>query len=410
MADNRTSQLVLVATEREIVEADQLIDRLDTPTKEVLIEARLVELQRNPTTSKGVDWSGTLAAQHVNFGNGSGYFTPPVGATPGSPGIPPSVSSVTSGGITSFFTNSGTAATAGTPATTGLLNGILSPGTSPMLTANTKSGFNPSTFFLNADGVSAVLSFLNTEADAKVLSTPRAVTLDNQEAILSVTVAEPIFKTTAGTQGSPGGSEVTYTNLGTILRVTPRISANNYINLRVIPEVSSLGGTITKTVSGLVSQADFFDIRKIDTHVLIPSGNTLVMGGLVSDQSTKGNTKVPFLGDIPGLGWAFRSESKTQNKRNLIIFITPTIVQSEDFQPTQTSFLKTRVDDKPAANFGAWDSGNPQDWSKLFHSKKDGASSDDDFSASPAASSTGTTPTVKASGSGYTFQDIPDSK
>ena len=75
-----------------------MIDRLDTPTKEVLIEARLVELQRNPTTSKGVDWSGTLAAQHVNFGNGSGFFTPPVGATPGSPGVPPSVSSVTSGG------------------------------------------------------------------------------------------------------------------------------------------------------------------------------------------------------------------------------------------------------------------------------------------------------------------------
>ena len=104
-----------------------------------------------------------------------------------------------------------------------------------MITANTKSGFNPSTFFLNADGVSAVLSFLNTEADAKVLSTPRAVTLDNQEAILSVTVAEPIFKTHSRHSGIAWRlSEVTYTNLGTILKVTPRISANNYINLRVI--------------------------------------------------------------------------------------------------------------------------------------------------------------------------------
>src|SRR5579883_2882887 len=69
--DARTSQLVIVATEQEILAADQLIARLDTPTKEVLIEAKLVELQKNPTTSKGIDWSGTLAAQHFTFGNGT---------------------------------------------------------------------------------------------------------------------------------------------------------------------------------------------------------------------------------------------------------------------------------------------------------------------------------------------------
>ena len=113
--------------------------------------------------------------------------------------------------------------------------------------------------------------------------------------------------------------------------------------MRVIPEVSDLAGTITKTVAGLINQADVFDIRKIDTRVLIPSGNTLVMGGLLNDNSTEGNTKVPIMGDIPGLGWLFRSEAKTQNKKNLIVFITPTIVQNEDFQPTQTDFLKTRA-------------------------------------------------------------------
>jgi type II secretory pathway component GspD/PulD (secretin) len=170
--------------------------------------------------------------------------------------------------------------------------------------------------------------------------------------------------------------------LGTILKVTPRISANNYINLRVVPEVSDLGGTITKTVSGLTSQADFFDIRKIDTRVLIPSGNTLVMGGLVSDQSSKGNTKVPFLGDIPLLGYAFRSESKTQNKKNLIIFVTPTIVQNEDFQPTETAFLKTKPPESKGSDFSAWDSGAPQDWSKLMHPKK-AANTDDSYSDFP---------------------------
>jgi type II secretory pathway component GspD/PulD (secretin) len=363
--DNRTSQLVVVATDKEIASIDELVARLDSPTKQVLIEAKLVETSSNPTTSKGLDWSGTLAAQHITFGNGSGYFTTP---SAGAAAVPPSFSTVPlpanlGGGFTNVF-NSGTPATAATP---GLLNGIVG---SPGILASTSGGANPSTFFLNADGVSAVLSFLNSEADTQVLSTPRAVTLDNEQCTLSVTTAEPIFNTTAGTQGSPGGSQVTYTNLGTILKVTPRISANDTIALTVTPEVSDIGGVITKTVAGLVNQADFFDIRTVTTRVLIPSGNTLVMGGLVSDDVSKNNTKVPILGDIPGLGWAFRSQSKTQNKTDLIIFITPTIVHDEDFQPTETAFLKTKAPKKETAVvFGAWDSAEPEDWSKLVHSK-----------------------------------------
>src|SRR6185436_19387301 len=165
-----------------------------------------------------------------------------------------------------------------------------------------------------ADGVNAVFSFLNKNAEAKVISAPRAVTLDNETAHISVTRASPIFKTTAGTQGSPGGSEVTYTNLGTILQVTPRISANNFVNLKVIPEVSSFVNTVSKTVSGQVSEADVFAFRRIETQVLIPSGNTLVLGGLISDASTKGYTKVPLLGDVPVLGLAFRKETKERSQ------------------------------------------------------------------------------------------------
>jgi len=348
IADVRTSQLVVVATEKELNSIDELVARLDTPTKQVLIEARIVETSKNPTSAKGVDWSGTLQAQHVSFGNNVN------GGQSGSP-YTSQLSVVTNiaGGFISTTTYSAN-------------NTLGNPG----LLVDTAHGFNPTTGFLNADGASAVLSFLNNNFDATVLSTPRAVTLDNEEAVLSVTTAQPIFLTTAGTQGSPGGSQVNYTNLGTILKVTPRISANNTINLKVVPEVSDVAGTITKTVGGLVNQADVFDVRRIETHVLIPSGNTLVMGGLVSDNRSKTSTKVPVFGDIPLLGAAFRSESKTQNKQNLIIFITPTIVQTEDFQPTETSFLKTKVPDLKAADFGAWDSTTPQDWSKLVHSKK----------------------------------------
>ena len=386
LADIRTSQLVVLATEKEIATVEELVTRLDTQTKQVLIEARIIETSKNPSTSKGIDWSGTLQAQHVTFGNGntSGTYLSSAGNTTaynygtgslpvGSPTVPyiqPNPTTLTTpGGVIA----NGTGATAGT-ANGSLLNSVVGNGG---LSLNTAKGLFPSTAFLNADGVSAVLSFINNDLDGTVLSTPRAVTLDNEEAILAVTTAEPIFLTTAGTQGSPGGSQVTYTNVGTILKVTPRISANNTIALKVIPEVSDIGGVVTKTVAGLVSQADFFDVRRIETKVLIPSGNTLVMGGLVNDNRSKSNIKVPVLGDIPLLGAAFRQETKSQNKKNLIIFITPTIVQGDDFQPAQTSFLKTKFHEPGASDFGAWDSGKPQDWSKLLHKSGDAASGDE---------------------------------
>lgn len=327
VADIRTSQLVVLATENEQAAIDTLIERLDTPTKQVLIEARLIETSLNPSTIKGMDWTGTLQGQKLSLGNNL-QANPPAAA----------------------------------------VNNTLSQ-TLPKMLFDTAKGFNPATAFLDADGVSAVFSFLNKNAEAKVISAPRAVTLDNETAHISVTRASPIFKNTAGTQGSPGGSEITYTNLGVILDVTPRVSANNYVNLRVIPEVSRVFDTVRKTVASTVNEADEYDIRKIDTHVMIPSGNTLVLGGLVQDDVRSGNTKVPVLGDLPLLGHAFRSDSKSRQKSNLLIFITPTIVGDEDFQPTKSDFLKTPVQDSVEGEWSAWDTGKPLDWSKPVYDK-----------------------------------------
>jgi type II secretory pathway component GspD/PulD (secretin) len=399
LPDARTSQLIVVATEREIDMVDEIIARLDTPTKQVLIEARLIETTKNPTSAKGVDWTGTLQAQHFSFGNGntlgtivntsgnttaanSGTGSLPVGSTgppfiganpvtltttypapPGSGGTSTAITSATGTGATSGTTSSSTLTTA-----TGL-GGI---------GLNTAKGFFPNTAFLNADGVAGVLSFLNSDTDTKTIATPRSVTLDNETATLSVTTAYPIFQITPSTANTPGSATVTYTNIGTVLKVTPRISANNTVALKIQPEVSDDEGLRQQTVGGLTYQADIFDIRSMETQVLIPSGNTLVMGGLIADNQSSGYTKVPGFGDIPIIGNAFRSSTKTQLKRNLLIFITPTIVENEDFQPTESTFLKTKVTDGTPMQFGAWDNGKPQDWSKLFHKTKQSPDTDTD--------------------------------
>ncbi|HWC60259.1 MAG TPA: secretin N-terminal domain-containing protein, partial [Verrucomicrobiae bacterium] len=248
MGDVRTSQLVVLATEKEIEAIDKMVKSLDTPTKQVLIEARLLETSMNPSTVKGLDWTGTLQAQHLAFGNNLQQ---------------------NSQGVS--------------------VNNTLSQ-TMPKMLFDTARGFNPATAFLDADGVNAVFSFINENSEARVISAPRTVTLDNETAMLSVTRATPIINVTAGTANTTGGSQITYTNLGIILHVTPRISANNFVNLSVQPEVSRVFDTVTKVINGSTSQADEYDVRKIDTQVMIPSGNTLVLGGLVQDDTRNSTT------------------------------------------------------------------------------------------------------------------------
>jgi type II secretory pathway component GspD/PulD (secretin) len=317
LADPRTGQILLTTTEKAMEAAIATINQLDTPTKQVLIEAKIFETAKNPSTIKGINWAGTLEAQRVQLGNNA-------------------------------------------------VGGIL---TSPQVLADTSRGgfgFNPAVAFLNADGVSAVFSFLNKDSDTEVLATPRAVTLDNQTAVLSVTRAYPIFQITPGSANSPAGASIIYTNLGTILYVTPRIAADKNISLKVVPEVSNIDSKDTQIINGAQNQANVYAIRKIETSVMIPSGHTLVMGGLLNDTSTRSRTKVPMLGDAPGVGWFFRSSAKTRTKQNLLIFVTPTIVEDDAFQQTTAGaeFLQTKAvtpnTDEEWKN--PWNSAKPHDW------------------------------------------------
>jgi type IV pilus assembly protein PilQ len=328
VSDGRTSQLIVTTTEREMDNVISLVNRLDAPTKQVLIEAKLFETSKAPSTIKGIDWTGTLQNQHVQFGNN----TPPaIAGTRTDPEIP---SRIFDGG--------------------------------PKVTWNSVSGFFPGMAFLNADGANVVLSFLNKDADTEVLSTPRAVTLDNQMAPLSVTRAFPIFQVTPGSANSAAGATVTYTNLGTILYVTPRIAADKNVSMRVVPEVSNIDSKDSQTLNSTLNTANIYAVRRMETSVMVPSGTTLVMGGMLSDSQTKSFTKVPILGDLPGLGWAFRQEGKSRNKANLLIFLTPTILEDDAFHVTSSGsdFLKTRYVERAEAPASAWDSAKAHDWTK----------------------------------------------
>ncbi len=350
--DVRTSQIVVIATKKEMEQIDELVARLDTVTKQVLIEARIMETSKAPSSTKGIDWSGTLDNQSFSFGNGS-----TTGSTTTS--IPGATTSTTTplpsgGSITSSTT---TPSTSSSSLSTLIGNGGFS--------VNTLRGISPAIGFLNADGVRGALSFFNKDQDTEVIATPRIVMLDNTTADLAITRVFPIFKITPGSANSPAGSEISYTNLGTILKVTPRVTANNMINLTVIPEVSNIDGQDQQVLNGQVNRANIYAVRRITTQVNIPSGNTLVMGGLISDTTAKSWSKIPLLGDIPGpVGQLFRRDSRSRTKTNLIIFVTPTVVEDYDFQAAQTDFLRTPALDRPDVAESAWETGRPKDWSR----------------------------------------------
>ena len=334
VADIRTSQLVVSSTEREQIEVDKLIELLDTQTKQVLIEAKILETTLSPKTEKGIDWSGTLSKQNVKFGNNHNA----VGRY---------------GQTRSYNTNS---ALGGFDIIdTFQPNNLL--GNPPGILLDTAKGFNPSTAFLDADGVNVAISFLNQSGDTKVVSEPRMVTLDNQKASIDVGLMYPIVNTTAGTANTTGGSTISYSNLTVNLDVTPRIAANDFIELKVSQSVIRLGAPVTSVVGGVNNNVDSFLTRTLDTTVLIPSGNTLVMGGLIQEITGNNSTKVPLLGDIPGLGLLFRKEGKSMDRQNLTIFITPTVVGTNDFQVASTDFLKTTGKEEINEDWSAWDSG-----------------------------------------------------
>lgn len=377
--DMRTHQLIVRTTEKELPAVEALITKLDSPTRQVLIEAKIIETTKDITSAKGVDWTGTLAAQHVSFGNGltSGTITTGAQSTtvPGSTTTTTSPSGATvpvtsQGGFSTITSNVTSLATAitGTPASGGGLS------------LSTAHGLTPSTAFLSADGVAAVLSFLNTDADTKSIAFPRTVALDGVPTTLSVVQNIPVFiqqqsapgpgtsqglATIAPNYMLPGPNGVILNEVGVKLTVTPRIAGPTNIMMTLLPEISQKDALqATDTLDGEVNTAPIFDRRTISTQASVPSGYTLVLGGLDNDSLQKTYTKVPFLGDLPGIGYLFRSDSKSDTRDTILIFVTPTIVQDVDFQPANSSFLKQKSFAPFRSTEPPWDNGVPYDWTK----------------------------------------------
>ena len=379
ISDLRTHQVIVRTTEREMPAVEKLIAALDSATGQVLIEAKIIETTKDISTAKGINWTGTAAAQTVTFGNGLTGGTSTATTQTGN--------NLAGAGGTTVTTPGGRTSTTGANSLTTIVDNTSSFVTTTVgstaqaggISLNTAQGLNPKTAFLNADGVSAVLSFLNSDADTKSIAFPRTVSLDGRKTVLRVVQNIPIFEQqqSAPAAGASQGLATVLPNysktvgdtilneVGVKLTVVPRIAGPSNVLIAVQPEISSVDTKIaTDTLNGQVNTSPIFDRRTIITEASVPSGYTLVLGGLDDDVMAKTYTKVPGLGDLPGLGALFRSNTKDHTRDTILIFVTPTIIQASDFQPTTSDFLRSKNEAMPTGKDSAWDRGAPYDWTK----------------------------------------------
>jgi len=220
-------------------------------------------------------------------------------------GLPVSNRSSTSTNIANDVLNNGSS-------TGSFLNGV----------TNGSSFDRSTTSVLSADQIQVILSALETDTDIKLVSNPTIVTLNNSEASINIGEDYPIPKFTYNEErGTFEISDIEYKSIGINLYVTPQVNSAGFINLDIAPEVSARSGTVP--LGGAAgTEVPIISTRKTKTMITIKDGYTLAIGGLMESTDTMETSKVPFLGNIPGLGRLFSSKSNSLVTRNLIIFIT----------------------------------------------------------------------------------------
>ena len=279
ISENRTNQLFVTDIPSKLEQVQQLISKIDIAVRQVLIEARIVEASDSFGKSLGVKLGG--------------------GGTAGASGDKPGISL-------------GSSYVAGSAATTSG-NFVNLPSTGA-LGSGSPGQFAVSIFGAGADRfLNLEISALEAEGKGKVVSSPRVVTADQIKALIEQGTELPYQVASAS-----GATSIAFRKANLKLEVLPQITPEGNIILTL---------DVTKDTVGQSTPAGFaIDTKHVQTQVLVENGGTVVIGGIFTESSTDTETKVPFFGDLPGLGILFRNKAKEIQKREMLVFITPKVI------------------------------------------------------------------------------------
>lgn len=326
--DERAGLLIITEVPSKFKDLDLVIERIDTATPQVLIESQFVETTLINGNDVGIKWNflkeykftaGPLVDGYIDtrtVTDASEWGTAKAGANTYS--YYPNREDLHNrqyGGTQTVYDQEWVVGQVLTDDTNTTLGNI---------TTNTR------TATLTAAAAELVLSALLSDSGTDILSSPHVVTTDNQTAEIMVgeqyPLANYVFNSDTGRLEVQGFE---YKDIGIKLKVTPKISPDGYVTMVLEPEISTKGDNIT--FGGAAgTTVPTIDTENIKTTVLVKDGDTLLLGGLIKQSDSYTYSQVPFLGDIPLLGHFFKHKSKTIDKRNLIIFITPTVIKMEN--------------------------------------------------------------------------------
>ncbi|PKA12015.1 type II secretion system secretin GspD [Leptospira meyeri] len=281
VAHKESNSLIVTATPQEWEEIKKIIKILDTPRKQVLLEVLIVELTSTDLNDFGIDWR----YQELAYGQ----------------------------------FNTGLAATGGVIDKNGRPTNV-----------NTLSGFSLGFIRRGGQQIIGILNANSTNENFNVLSAPQILTLDNQEAEINVGQDVPV-RTQNRNAGLGGDNAVTVANFeyrptGIKLKFTPHINKNNRITLDLYQEIKNVAGISSEATGGNPT----FNKRDIKTTIVVDNIQTIVIGGLLSNDKQKKVQKIPILGEIPLLGTLFRRTTNQNRKTNLMVFLTPHILDDRD--------------------------------------------------------------------------------
>jgi general secretion pathway protein D len=291
-ADPATNSLIITAPEPQYRQLRAVIDRLDSRRAQVLVESLIVEVSADKAKEFGIQWQNLMGTPNSNV----------------------------IGVIGSNFRGSGTGGTNIIDLALGAATGAVLPAT----------GFNFGVA-RNVDGrfvLSFLARFLETNGDGNILSTPNLLTLDNEEAKIVIGQNVPFVtgqytNANTGTGGSVNPFQtIERKDVGLTLRVKPQISENGTVRLQIFQEVSSVVESSINSAQGLITNK-----RSIESNVLVDDGGVVVLGGLLEDRYSGAQEKIPGVGDMPVLGNLFKSERRSRNKTNLMVFLRPVVVR-----------------------------------------------------------------------------------
>ena len=287
VVDVRTNSIIITDTEAKLAEIRDLLALVDIPVRQVMIEARIVVAQSDATKNLGIQWGGGyLNKSDDNIVSVSGDTT--------------NVVSLTDSAI------AGTLASVSYPGALLVDLGVAS-------TSGFAIGFASSDLFLTAE-----LSALEAEGEGEVVSQPKVITGDKQEASIKSGTEIPYQ------QSSPSGeTTVAFKDAVLALFVTPNITPDDRIMLDLRVNQDTVGALVPTGNGGRIPS---IDTTQLETQVLVGNGETVVLGGVFKTEDVESVSKVPFFGDIPYIGAFFRSETQVHKKTETLIFITPRIL------------------------------------------------------------------------------------